>query len=76
MQVEKMFNLEPGQIYTCDALKLTYEVINLVLDPDPCVVYRRTNGNVPPKSKHYAVQSTAPARMMGEMVRGFELREE
>ena len=71
-----MINLEPGQIYTNPALKLTYEVINLVLDPGPCVVYELVNGNVPERSKHRTVQDTAPAGVMGEMVRGFELREE
>lgn len=70
-----MFNPEPGQIYVSTALNLSYEIIANVLDPGPCVVYRRINGNVPERSKHRTVQGTAPAGLMAEMVAGFRLEE-
>ena len=72
----RAINPEPGQIYTNPVLKLAYHIIALVLDNGPCVVYQRTNGNVPARSKHRTVRGTAPADLMAEMVRGFELQEE
>lgn len=71
-----MFTPEPGQIYHNTAIRLSYEVIALVLNNGPCAVYQRTNDNVVPKSKHRKVQGTAPARVMAEMVKGFRLQEE